>query len=511
MDTYTTKDKIETIKGKSIKHTNIPTKFWCNDFSNVNGSTCCFNHYVNLPIKNHISYPIFKYETEMLQTLEDKTRIWVKKATGIGLTEIILRWLAFKALTEDWNNSQVVIVTGPRIELAITIINRMKKLFDDKIFDSKETVIELNGCRIEAFPSHHLDSARGLPNVKAMFMDEADFFPKKEQENALAICDRYLAKGTPYVVLASTPNLPGGLFETIEKEPNSLYEKIFLLYEVGLNLIYNPKEIELAKQSDSFESEYNGKYGHGIGNIFPYQLLNKITEEYELTIGDGQKLLTVDPAFGSSRFAIAGFEKIKDMVYIKEAVQFDRPSPSAMLDLVARKAKDFDYLVLVDSAHPGLIRDLREKGVNALEVNFRQELSNMTTESATAIKELRVRIHPIYRELLSQLKAVKYNDKGHPNKKELNFDLGDCFMMGCNQLKSFDYSAIHIPLGQQESLTAYKDLERICKACNKGNHESHSNEIWHEYEGEQTISHCKCSQCSTVKKKGLRIETEEFS
>jgi hypothetical protein len=51
------------------------------------------------------------------------------------------------------------IVTGPRIELAITLIDRMKALFRNvnATFNSKETVIELNGVHIEAYPSHHLD------------------------------------------------------------------------------------------------------------------------------------------------------------------------------------------------------------------------------------------------------------------------------------------------------------------------------------------------------------------
>jgi hypothetical protein len=29
-------------------------------------------------------------------------------------------------------------------------------------FDTKETIIELNNVKIEAFPSHHLDTMRGL-------------------------------------------------------------------------------------------------------------------------------------------------------------------------------------------------------------------------------------------------------------------------------------------------------------------------------------------------------------
>jgi hypothetical protein len=71
------------------------------------------------------------------------------------------------------------IVTGPRIDLAIALIDRMKKLFATSkgitaiAFDSKETVIELNGVKIEAFPSHHLDAMRGLSNVSSILLDEA--------------------------------------------------------------------------------------------------------------------------------------------------------------------------------------------------------------------------------------------------------------------------------------------------------------------------------------------------
>ena len=69
----------------------------------------------------------------------------------------------------------------PNIDIAIKLINRMKGLFEPKLgvtFDSKETVIELNGCRIEAYPSNHLDAYRALGNPKFIFLDEYDFFRK---------------------------------------------------------------------------------------------------------------------------------------------------------------------------------------------------------------------------------------------------------------------------------------------------------------------------------------------
>jgi hypothetical protein len=51
------------------------------------------------------------------------------------------------------------IATGPRIDLAITLIDRLKRLFTDKVlvstFTNKEIIVELNGVGIEALPSLH--------------------------------------------------------------------------------------------------------------------------------------------------------------------------------------------------------------------------------------------------------------------------------------------------------------------------------------------------------------------
>ncbi|MFL6393814.1 MAG: hypothetical protein ACJ708_04050 [Nitrososphaeraceae archaeon] len=98
----------------------------------------------------------------------------------------MLRFITWLCLKDDaLSGSQMCIVTGPRIDLAIALIDRMKKLFVagsskgliTTTFDTKETVMELNNVKIEAFPSHHLDAMRGLPNVSFIFLDEADFFP----------------------------------------------------------------------------------------------------------------------------------------------------------------------------------------------------------------------------------------------------------------------------------------------------------------------------------------------
>jgi hypothetical protein len=153
----------------------------------TNGN-CCFNHIVGLPTKGKIEKPIFDYEKILYDSLLDLDNehsyvlhhdytfnfkykhLWVKKATGLGVTEFFLRLIAWLCLrNDDYKNSQMCIVTGPNIDIAIKLIKRMKGLFEPKLhvtFDSKETVLELNGCTIEAYPSNHIDAYRALDNPK---------------------------------------------------------------------------------------------------------------------------------------------------------------------------------------------------------------------------------------------------------------------------------------------------------------------------------------------------------
>jgi hypothetical protein len=121
---------------------------------------------------------------------------------------------------------------GPNQDIAIKLIKRMKMLFQPHgiFFDSKETVLELNGCRIEAYPSNHIDAFRALDNLKFILLDEADFFPKFQQEDVRHVSERYIGKSDPFIVMVSTPNAPMGLFEKIENEPQEscIYKRLLL-------------------------------------------------------------------------------------------------------------------------------------------------------------------------------------------------------------------------------------------------------------------------------------------
>ena len=71
-------------------------------------------------------------------------------------------------------------------------------------------------------------------------LDEADFFPSGQQQDARDVSERYIAKSNLYIVMVSTPNAPDGLFERIEKESEEtcIYKRIFLDYTYGIGKIY---------------------------------------------------------------------------------------------------------------------------------------------------------------------------------------------------------------------------------------------------------------------------------
>ncbi len=401
-------------------------------------------------LPNKLEY--FDYEEELTSILENNKKLWIKKATGLGITEWTIRWIAWNCLKDDkWRDTQVdvsaVIITGANQDLTNKVVGRMKSLFNSE-FKTKESVVILNGCRIEAFPTNHLSPARGL-NPKVVMLDEADFFPNRYQDEARTVAERYIPKTNPHILLISTPNLPGGLFERMESETDNGYVMKQMDYTIGVNKVFRPEDIETAKKSPSFEREYNLKYGFGTGDVF--ENLENIITEYDLQVIGGRGGCYGDPAFGSSNFGVLGGEIRDGLLYITEANEFPRPSPSAMLDVMEDMAHRYNDNCKIDSAHPGFIRDLETRGIPALPINFGLQIrdhesaniqslrSKMAINAAQMVKNGKVRIHPSHTKLISQLRAAQFDIKGGIDKSELNFDIGDCFIMCCWDLKEFDY------------------------------------------------------------------------
>jgi hypothetical protein len=81
---------------------------------------CCFNHIIGLPSKGRTEKPMYDYEKLLYDSLLDNKysnilnhnrtfkhkHLWVKKATGLGVTEFFLRLMAWLCLrNNDYKNS----------------------------------------------------------------------------------------------------------------------------------------------------------------------------------------------------------------------------------------------------------------------------------------------------------------------------------------------------------------------------------------------------------------------
>ncbi|MGI8832029.1 MAG: hypothetical protein ACR2IS_05255 [Nitrososphaeraceae archaeon] len=232
----------------------------------------------------------------------------------------------------------MVIVVGPNWDLAVKMIKRMKALFEPHniYFDSKESIIELNGCSIQAYPSNNLGSFRSLTSPKFILIDEADYFSKAEQDEVRHVAERYIGKSDPFIVLCSTPNAPNGLMQKIEQEPieTCIYKKVFLDYTYGVGKIYTQEEIAKAKMSPSFSREYQLQYLGLEGNVISPTAIDRVLE-----LGDSSEMLSVidnwsieakyvlslDPSWGSSSFAILLSRFINGRIQILYAEEYERP------------------------------------------------------------------------------------------------------------------------------------------------------------------------------------------
>jgi hypothetical protein len=188
--------------------------------------------------------------------------------------------------------------------------------------------------------------------------------------------------------MVSTPNAPEGLFERIEKEPEStcLYKCLFLDYTFGLDRIYTEAEIAAAKRSPPFEREYNLKYLGLIGNVFHTTDIaaaiekGKVLEANSITKNEyTQKSVGLDPGFGSSAFGVCITELVDGVINVLQAEEYPRPDFNQMINTTVRLLEEYDITfegrsrIFVDGANPSFIRALKERLDE--DTNYEQQIS----------------------------------------------------------------------------------------------------------------------------------------
>ena len=83
------------------------------NFQDPTADTNTFNHRIGLPRKNGVEFPLFDYEQLLYNELQSHKHLWIKKATGLGVTEFMLRYMAWLCLRNSrLQHSQICIVMG---------------------------------------------------------------------------------------------------------------------------------------------------------------------------------------------------------------------------------------------------------------------------------------------------------------------------------------------------------------------------------------------------------------
>jgi hypothetical protein len=432
---------------------------------------CCFNHAIKLPRLRGSPRPIWDYQLDIVKKLQAGKHLWIKKATNTGITELILRWICYKALcTNDWDNSHVCILTGPRIDLTTTLLRRIRNFFPEISFDTRKTVIILgNNVRIEAFPSHHLAAMRGLTNVKFIHLSEADFFPPGQQQEARHVSERYIGKSQAQIVMESTPNAPNQLYEKIENENPSLYEKVFLSYEVAIKKMYDEQTILAAQRSPSFDREYLLKYVGQQGNLFTFDViqraiaLGKTYDPMNIRL-DTRKVLALDPSWSSSKFGycVMELEHGSQQINVLMAEEFDHPLFREAIDFFVELIQNLQInRVYVDGANVDFIASLKaaigenpryqeelqyfkdnnldpEKWSNmkVLNVSFSLEHKKMLEHCVNLFSQNAIAVHPSLDKLIVALRTATATEFALDKQNSAHNDIFDAFRMCC---KYFDF------------------------------------------------------------------------
>lgn len=361
---------------------NKPFYIWIDDvhtqqYKNSKG-TCCWWDLVGRPTKNEKEMPLLPYQKSFYQMLHEKRRLWVKNARGIGLSTLMLYIIAYKCFTEFKQGDRVVIITGIRIETVADLIRRLKLLFQKnfpglyaELTKQKDTLCLLNNVICEGYPAGHTDSVRGLDRVKLLWVDECDWFEPKESKAVRSATEAFISKPNSedmYLVLSSTANSPGGLLQTLELEDPSIYYKMFLLYQYGLegpSPIYDLKQLNQAKLLPDFPREYEGQYLGVVGNVFSSLSIEdcqKIQYNPTVIVRDAPKSCAIDPAYGSSNFAITVTQLVDGKIQVIEASEWSRPDFNEMVDKVWELKTKCGHIsnIYVDASNPSFIQKLKQ-------------------------------------------------------------------------------------------------------------------------------------------------------
>jgi hypothetical protein len=474
-------------------HVELARKTYCN---------CCFNHKIGLPVKPDTNkrYPMFEYERLMFEhfmaskenpeSIEDPSYYYlVVKSTGLGITEFILRVMAWLAVrNRDYYNQRFGIVTGLTLTEADVLIGR----FNDLFYAFPELPIRrtlgkivVNGVTIQAFPSANVKSMRSYKDFRFLFADEAAFFDKNKQKETRTVLERYHTKSKPFVWLVSTPNNEQDICYQLMTTPEDVrgYKLFEFNYEWGMAKhdawIFTPEDIEIQKNKADFEREYNLKFSGKKGNLITDTSLarNIINSQYATEIGYvpyydlrglinqttlnnveyPPSIICIDPAFGtshdSSHTGILFAQKRMGKVELIFGDELPQPEYRPFIESIGLlAAKRGTLKILVDSWWSPVIKDIKRqlgeypnyeeldkeelerqvrdpRGMIVCPVNFKQRGDAMTQQVVSLVDNGVFRYMKEQTKIHTAFSTAWVTDSKYDKDESGNDDLFDCIRM----------------------------------------------------------------------------------
>ena len=444
--------------------------FWC--FNKGNGKDCCFNHQVGLPLKKGADdkvreHPIYDYEMEIFDAIEQQHHIWCKKARGIGFTTFMIRYLAWKCLVnDDLAKQNIFIATGTEAGFAKELKDKIAELFDRNYshlrLDVKYNELVLNKTRFKSFPTMNLKDMRVYTDVAFIFVDEADYYKLAQQEEIGAVIRSYEEKSNAKIVMVSTPYRPDGLFHAIENDEafKGFFKKLPLLYHRGLDKIFDRKQIEKMKlYNPDFDREYGGMYLGRIGNVFPPEMVdacqdlgNSIAKEPPNQYAD--YCIGVDFGFNISKSVICVGQWYKDQQVLRVVELEDFGSNPTMPSIVAETMWQMyqkygpNTHFFVDGSNAGTVneikvkfgeglswRDRYKKGVSKSErvhpINFGTEQEDMIKQMYDMVAKGVLAVPSQYDKLIIAMRTAQVKEWKLDKEESVNTDYLDAARLMC--------------------------------------------------------------------------------
>jgi hypothetical protein len=287
------------------------------------------------------------------------------------------------------------------------------------------------------------------------------------------VSERYIAKSDPYIVMVSTPNAPDGLFEKIEKESEAscIYKRLFLDYTYGIGKIYTQEEIDKAKQSPSFDREYDLKYLGKIGNVFHTKDIEAAIQKgalYDPEISPANPFaadfgisMGIDPGYGSSSFGIVITQLVDAQSQVLYADEYQRPDFNEMLNVTMELVSKYKVQkVYIDAANPSFIRALKmaigdgedyesqisyykkmkwnwHSHMTVIPVSFNTEHKEMLGHCKMMLEKSYIAINPTFDKLITSLRTAIAEENSLDKQATSYDDILDAYQLA---LKNYEFT-----------------------------------------------------------------------